>query len=363
MRLKTLQKFTRKKAFHVLFSFAFFLVSVPTTVMGSAEDITNHEDASPQSPHSTRLEPQIFEYASLTENAENIVRYLHEFGFIAVRGVPGFIESRAEFLTSAQEFTALSDDLKDQCTTSKEHCAGWAMGVETFNGKTDTYKGSYYAAIGDDNPRVGDNVWPLQNQWDQAEQFKNAYLTLATLMFETGKEILPLIGLNNENLKALGRMLHYARPPKTDTHQNDTDGNPNWCGVHRDHGYFTALIPSLFVRDGQPVKKPAGSGLHIYDWEVVVPDDVMMFQVGEAAELISDGKIKATPHHVKKAYGGLERFTLALFMDTPFEVEMRVSDPDNIDPEYKSRFTQGMTYGKWSEESYKRYKVEDEPSQ
>lgn len=358
MRLKTLRKFTRKKAFNVLFSFAFFLVSVPTTVMGTAEEITYHEEASPQSPHSKRLEPQIFEYASLTENAENIVRYLHEFGFIAVRGVPGFIESRAEFLTRAQEFAALSDDLKNQCTTSKDKNLGWSAGIETFNGMIDKYKGSYYVAIGDDNPRVGNNVWLSQDQWDQAEQFKNAYLALARLMFETGKEILPLIGLNNENLKALGRMLHYAKPSEM-----DADDNPNWCGVHRDHGYFTALIPSLFMKDGQPVKKPAGSGLHIYDREVVVPDDVMMFQVGEAAELISDGKIKATPHHVKKAYGGLERFTLALFMDTPFDVKMRVSDPKKINPDYISRYEPDITYGEWSKRSYNRYKVKDEPSQ
>lgn len=42
---------------------------------------------------------------------------------------------------------------------------------------------------------------------------------------------------------------------------------------------------------------------------------------------------------------------------------MTISNPDDIDPEYKDRFKQGMTYGEWSQASYDRYKTKENTSQ
>ena len=168
------------------------------------------------------------------------------------------------------------------------------------------------------------------------------------MIFETGKEILPLLGLDFDNLSGKGRMLHYGAIP-----EGEDDGNPNWCSVHRDHGLFTGLIPATYVKDGQIVPKPAGAGLYIREKEIKAPDDVMLFQVGEMIDLVTGQGIIATPHHVQKAFDGHERFTMALFFNIDPEHQLFST---SVDDEYKGRFTQGMTYAEWCAASYDRYK-------
>ncbi|MEL7064846.1 MAG: 2OG-Fe(II) oxygenase family protein [Bacteroidota bacterium] len=260
--------------------------------------------------------------------------------------MPGYVEKKEKYLELAQAFVALDDQRKAECVPRGSSFTGWTCGAEAFNGKRDSFKCSYYATLGDQPEKLMSNVWP-SSSWTLADEFKSAYLDLAHLIFETGRGILPMLELNFGNLSAVGRMLYYGPVP-----EGKDDGNPYWCGVHRDHGLFTGLIPSFYKKDGSFVPEPDGVGLHIRDREVNVPNDVIMFQVGEAADLLTNQGIIATDHGVKKAYGGYERYSFALFFAIDDDTRIYA---DRVDSQYQSRFKNGMTYGEWCKASLERY--------
>ena len=82
----------------------------------------------------------------------------------------------------------------------------------------------------------------------------------------------------------IGRMLYYA-PIKT----NKDNKNPNWCGIHRDHGLFTALAPGVFFKNNKQVSKPKDAGLYVRGKPINIPNDVLLFQIGETFELLTNG--------------------------------------------------------------------------
>lgn len=294
-----------------------------------------------------KFEPKIFEYFTLAKNKDEVRKTLHDYGFIAIRGVPHYIEKKNRYFELAQEFIALDDDRKNQSTPKDAFARGWSYGIEVFNGKKDAYKGSYYIVISGSEEEINRNIWPSKD-WELAADFKEAYTDLANIIFQTGKEILPIIGLDFQYLSATGRMLYYGAIPEI-----MEEDNSYWCGIHRDHGLFTGLIPAMYKKDGIIVAKPEGAGLYIRNQEIIVPDDVVLFQVGETADLITDQSIKATDHHVKKAYGGYERYSFALFFGIDGETKINAS---KIDPEYQSRYKYGMTFKDWCNASLDRYK-------
>ena len=220
---------------------------------------------------------------------------------------------------------------------------GWSFGVEKFNGRLDTFKGSYYATIPEGTDER-ENIWP------ENSSFKEAYLAMAELVFETGKKIMPKVNLNFDSLTGMSRMLYYA-PVNSETN----DGNPNWCAEHRDHSMFTGLCPAVFIQNGEIVSKPADCGLFVRGIPVSFPKDVLIFQVGEAGQLLTNGIITATDHHVKKAMGDYERYTFALF----FSPEKTVRINSTV-TEYNDRYHHNMTYQEWSDASFEKYKLNNE---
>ena len=141
-------------------------------------------------------------------------------------------------------------------------------------------------------------------------------------------------------------MLYYGAVNKEDVNQNTY-----WCGKHFDHGLLAGLTPEVYFKDGQPAAKPQRSGLFIQDKAVNVGQDVLLFQVGEALQLLTNNKIRAAEHYVKKAYGNYERFAFASFFkpkDT-FVINSRITD-------FNNRFINGMTYDEWSQASFQHYR-------
>lgn len=290
--------------------------------------------------HSSETTVPIFEYHTLSSSAPEIMTQFHERGYIAVRGVPGFIEAYNDFLGVARQFVAQSPEEKAKCTPSDPYALGWSTGIESFNGVRDSYKGSYYANIPQEENHP--NIWPI------LPGFKEKYETLGSVMYKTGALLLSLIREYQAG-PGLGRMLYYSP-----VFENKDDGSPNWCGNHRDHGLFTALCPEKFFKEGMLVEKPEGSGLYILDQEISPPDDVMLFQIGEIMEIITNGEVKATDHLVKKAYGGYERFAFAFFFDTPADMVLHCTNPDVI-KKYEDRYTEGMTFQLWNDRSLAKY--------
>lgn len=285
-------------------------------------------------------EIRVFHYSALADSAEAMTAEFKRVGYIAVEGVPGFAEAYEAFLEQARQFVTLPPAEQAKCTPDDYFSRGWSRGSEVFYGQTDTYKGSYYAQI----PNVERNVWPT----DSVPGFEKAYATVAGLILSVGQEILPHVGFKGDTA-ALARMLHYKSVP-----ESEEDGNPNWCGVHRDHGIITGLCPEVFYRDGKMAARPEGSGLYIEGAPVAPAKHIMLFQMGEVMELLTNGKVRATDHWVVKAKDGLERFALAVFFDPLDEFAIHCDDAEVV-AKYTDRFTDGISYKEWGDRSYAKY--------
>ena len=140
--------------------------------------------------------------------------------------------------------------------------------------------------------------------------------------------------------------------------------NPNWCGAHFDHGVFTSLMPAYYFKDGIEVEEPEEAGLYIkptHEDEFVKVDvsdkSIMYFQVGEFAQLVSNDRICATEHLVKKARGKVERFTLAVFFAAADDARIQSRSVLSQDERYASHrdSTGRVSFLAWQDASYQRY--------
>jgi isopenicillin N synthase-like dioxygenase len=84
---------------------------------------------------------------------------------------------------------------------------------------------------------------------------------------------------------------------------------------------------------------------------------ILLFQVGEFAQLASHDQICATQHVVKKAQGNIERFTFALFFSLHGNVIIRSRSELTHDVRYReNKSAQGsISYEQWHEASLARY--------
>jgi len=278
---------------------------------------------------------KIFEYNSLNASKNEMIHQFHEQGFIAVNNVPNFAQAYKNFIQSSQDFIALSPEEKIKYQPDDYYTRGWSYGVETFDDVRDSYKGSYYAYY----PNDAENIWP------DLPDFKENYLALSKIIVQTGKEILPLLGLNLDELLTIARMLFYSP-----LDQKKDDGSANWCGLHKDHGLLTGLCPAVYYKNNEVVQKPKDCGLFINGKEISVSPDILLFQTGESAELLTNGKVTATEHFVRKAYGGYERYAFALFFNCDKNHQI-----DSTVTKYNDRFRPGMTSGEWLETSLKKH--------
>ncbi len=280
---------------------------------------------------------QLFEYTTLSSNTSHVIQNFHERGIIAIRNVPGFVKAQEDFIESSQRFIDLSPEERTPYTPQDAYGRGWSYGIETLNSITDVYKGSYYATYPESHA-TAPNIWPEK----AVPGFKENYLRLVEIIFRVGQELHSLLGMNVGELTSVARMLYYGPIDDPDAVE--------WCGEHRDHSLLTGLCAGAYFRKGHRVSKPAGSGLFIRGEEFSAPEDALLFQIGETAELITNGAVTATDHHVRKALGGYERYNLAVFIAplSAYKIESTLT-------KYNDRFSLGMSYGEWNQRSYEKY--------
>jgi len=243
-----------------------------------------------------------------------------------------------------------------------------------MNGKPDTLKGSYYANPVVDEPDVskelrdtypeyyGKNIWPEGVK--AVENFESSFKSLGRLVFDIGCDLaaacqpfassyltdssLSLADLIRNSQTAKARLLHYF-PPSPDTPlPKEDEPIDNWCGFHLDHSLLTGLCSAMYLEapknlseDPTVVQSPSPtSGLYIRTrggdlTKVSIPADCLAFQTGEALELATSGRLRATPHCVRVGGGGdvghasrISRETLALFMQP--NVDQQLSSTENF---------------------------------
>ena len=287
---------------------------------------------------------------------------LHK-GIIGIQNVPEFANISKRYIEAARKFSYLDEIIKRQYTPDRDagYTEGYELGAEWFKDKNgewqaDDKKASYYAFVPDQH----------RNKWPKEIELKTPYLELGQLIFNTGKLLLHAIGLNetlglrHENLIGYGRMLHYHKENRM------TQDKPNWCGAHTDHGVFTGLIPAYYFQNSKVVDEPKEAGLYIvpshgnsFEKITVSEKSIMLFQVGEFGQLISNDRIKATKHLVKKADSEIERFTFALFFSAEDNVIIKSNSILKQDPRYLQQQKQdgSISYKSWETASYAQYRV------
>ena len=232
------------------------------------------------------------------------------------------------------------------------------MGKEKFqrpNGEwvIDDLKASYYAFVPDN----------CKNKWPRESDLKTSYQDIGALMAEMGELVMHKIGLLGdvtgmqlEDDSRVGRMLYYSK--------SDNNENPYWCGAHFDHSLFTAILPAAYFVEGEQIPEPEEAGLfirtsHEMPFKKVSADDldVMMFQVGEFGQLVTNDGIQATEHRVHKAVGAIDRYTLALFFNAPRNVPIYSQSVLAHDARYGAHVGEACTFDYWQEATFQRFLV------
>ncbi|KAF8592019.1 Clavaminate synthase-like protein [Ramaria rubella] len=286
-------------------------------------------------------------------------------GIIIVTDLPAeFIGLRERLLWLACKFAALPESVREKYADAKSRWSfGWSHGKEIMNGKPDLLKGSYYAnPLSNDwtvstNQKLefpeyyGDNVWPNGTE-EGVEGFEEAFKSLGQFVFKVGRELaaacqpfaashlddqsltLPIL-ISPNTTKA--RLLHYFPPSPLEPIPSENEPVDSWCGFHLDHSLLTGLCSALYLSHetpGEPtVCSPpsATSGLYIKTrggelTKVSIPPNCLAFQTGEALEIATNGRLRATPHCVRvgsdSGAGKISRETFALFMQPDTEVNI-----------------------------------------
>ena len=294
-----------------------------------------------------------------------LIKALYEKGIVGIKGVPGYKEKVHTFIKRSREFTSLSSQIKNSYAPNRSlgELTGYEQGKERFkrpDGKwvIDDLKVSYYAYIPEN---------PL-NKWPSEVDLQTAFLDLGMLMSQMGESVMEKIGLVGSNTgiylnetPSFGRMLYYRK------NEESAKENPYWCGAHFDHGLFTALLPAFYFFNGELIPEPIEAGLFVKttlegEFKKVVSNDpdVLLFQVGEFAQLLTNDVIRATEHRVHKAEGSVERYTMALFFDVPMDTIIHSFSELTQDERYGGEIGAPCSYNQWSEASFNRYLVKDE---
>ncbi|KAI9445073.1 Clavaminate synthase-like protein [Lactarius indigo] len=293
-------------------------------------------------------------------------------GIIIVRDLPSeYPKLRERLLKFAHAFAQLDEQVREKYVDAKSRYSfGWSHGKEIMNGKpVDTLKGSYYANPVIDAPSVhptlqeaypeyyGVNIWPKDEKG--IEGFESAFKDLGSFVFDVGVKLaaacqpfasphltdasLSLSNLIRSSQTNKARLLHYFPPSPECPLPAEDEPIDSWCGFHVDHALLTGLCSALYIQHppGIPAKAISSpsptSGLYIRarDGEltkVTIPPDCLAFQTGEALELATAGRLRATPHCVRVGAGTdveyVSRETFALFMNP--DVNQRISETETF---------------------------------
>ncbi|KII93931.1 hypothetical protein PLICRDRAFT_36150 [Plicaturopsis crispa FD-325 SS-3] len=291
-------------------------------------------------------------------------------GIIIVKDLPPtFAKYRERLLRLAYQFSQLDEHIRERYADPKtKYSYGWSHGKEIMNGKPDLLKGSYYANPVMDFATVlqeqkdlypeyyGQNIWPDASE-KGVEGFEEAFKDLGRLIFDVGIALahacqpfasahltdssLSLPELIEKSQTTKARLLHYFPPTPGSPAVGENEPVDSWCGFHLDHSLLTGLCSAIFLRqnaDGEATVVPSPSpetGLYIRTrggdlTKVSIPADCLAFQTGEALELATEGKLRATPHCVRvgpsQGDGNISRETFALFMQPNTDQQITASE-------------------------------------
>lgn len=225
------------------------------------------------------------------------------------------------------------------------------------------------------------NVWPKATA---TEDLEPAFMALGRLISDIalqiarhcdavvedlypGRRCTSLYETLSKSRAAKGRLLYYF--PRSHTGVSKSEGRELWCGCHNDHGTITGLLPAkYYVPNGGPATRPptdSFEGLHVLPsgadvpLRAHIPSDCLAFQIGESAQIVTGGALRATPHFVAlpSSDSPVARVTFAVFLQpNPWDI-LRL--PKGVDiseafhtsprvPPLAPRFQDGHSFGAFS---------------
>eukprot|EP00055_Hartaetosiga_balthica_P002470 m.4093 g.4093 ORF g.4093 m.4093 type:complete len:365 (-) comp2168_c0_seq1:298-1392(-) len=348
---------------------------------------------------------KVIKYEDLVNGEESVTKIVEAaygpdgMGLLAVVGLPeSFVQTREAVHDVIRQFAALSEEEKASFEVPPFFQRGWDHGHELMkDGTPDKLKGSFYFnpvqdKFGDVDEETlnkyctfyGTNLFPSK----QIPDFEAATKKCATFMCEVGaligrecdkvvaaahdeETVEPVLEtIIREGKHHAGRCLYYFPIDKDTIDTIPVDG---WCGWHNDHCVLTSLIPAAFydVAKGESIANPdPASGLYIKtrDGTVVKPKspttNCLLFQIGETAQILSKGKLLATPHMVRAPLvAGVARTTMPVFLQpghslvlpVPGDAALHVEHlPEGV-PELKARYKENDTFGDFSNRTFAAY--------
>ncbi|XP_024961054.1 uncharacterized protein LOC112501608 isoform X1 [Cynara cardunculus var. scolymus] len=308
-------------------------------------------------------------------------------GILSISDVPGYAFLRKNLLNLAPRLANLPENVKKELEDPQSrYNFGWSHGNEKLeSGKPDLLKGSFYANPILDIPTTeasliqrypaycGSNIWPQSTM----PELEVAFKALGKLILDVGllvayhcdkyvmkeREMLPNEGIEQIVFRSRchkGRLLYYF-PAEKGNDSQDTDSMSSWCGWHTDHGSLTGLTYGMFTRDGVEMPCPdSTAGLYIKTRtgqivKVVYGEDEIAYQIGNITEILSGGRLCATPHCVRAPKGGkaagLERSTFALFMQPDWDEKLNFPEAGNVHQEANGL----LTFGEYTEKLLDKY--------
>lgn len=328
---------------------------------------------------------------SVLSNDINDAYGVDGLGAIIIQNVPDHFNKKFKLLNQTKELVSLpKQDLDKLEKPDINYGIGWSFGKEKFKGKPDFLKGSFYAQLPIYNDLVNKKESPTPNVWpsklpnlqpalyEVGNQIREVSLMLYDCIDAHINKLLPgynltfkdIVKQSNHNV---GRLLHYFERGNNKISKDD-----NWCGWHNDHGALTGLVSALFFnKKGQLVNdsiKLEKSGLWIQSrkgeyFKVSYGKNDIAYQIGETYQILSGGRLYATPHAViidEDCPSDVHRSTFALFMEPEMNFKLNIpkgSDLKDITtadiypvPKIQDRFNRdGMSFKEFNDKTIEAF--------
>jgi len=312
-------------------------------------------------------------------------------GVIAIKGIPNWENLINETVPLSHELVSLPEPvLRFLEHPESMYNSGWSYGKEKLGAKADTKKASFYFNPLSDDPRPetrADHPWALPaNRWpskelpDLEQRCKKLGAVMHSVIVALARRIDDLgygsqIANEMENsLKVKGRMLYYY--PLTESDLSEASAKPDgWIGWHNDSGFLTGLTPDLYFEhdSGQiiPNPEPETAGIWVAARcgrlvRVSIPRDCMAIQCGECLQIITGGRLVATPHCVRPPVKrtGIARASMPVFVDS--RPEFILNSPNGRDavfentvqqwvPPLADRWIEGQTFSDFLGSTFRAY--------
>ncbi|ONK78034.1 uncharacterized protein A4U43_C02F13510 [Asparagus officinalis] len=261
------------------------------------------------------------------------------------------LEKRSKEIIHFSSFrvASLHDDVKVSLEGQPSRFGiGWSCGDERLeSNKVDIDRGSFSANPILDVPTTDVSLmqrYPsfcCPNKWPSSAlpELEGAFKALGKMIFDVGLKLAfhcdkyvskTMMIVEDEGIEKIikrsrchkARLLYYFPKQKSEC-MEDSKSISSWAGWHTDFSCLTGLTSGMFVRNTEVVGCPDSAGLYIKARnaeivKVVFGEDELAYQIGDTLEIISGGRLCATPHCVRapslEEAAGVARSSFAMFM-------------------------------------------------